>query len=183
MRRRTIEDLRSLLREPTRPRRETDARVWGEIEAKLGLRLPEDYKELVATFGVGGFDDFLSPFYPRCRLPALDLEHVVPRVLDGYRELLRTEALPYRFFPALGGLFPWAVTDNGDYCFWRTGSVTPNAWPVVVGASRSGDWFELDGNAVQFLHATLSGDVVCSVFPEDFPWELPAFHPVSEGDG
>lgn len=51
-----VSDLKALI-PPTRPPQpELD---WTDIERRLRLRLPLDYKRLVETYGQGSFDGFL----------------------------------------------------------------------------------------------------------------------------
>ncbi|MFF3554202.1 hypothetical protein ACFYXL_12390 [Streptomyces tsukubensis] len=37
---------------------------WDTIEARLALRLPDDYKRFVTLYGRGGFNDFLTVYLP-----------------------------------------------------------------------------------------------------------------------
>ena len=45
------------------------------------------------------------------------------------------ERRQYVFFPEPSGMLPFAVTDNGDYLYWKT-SGDPDSWDVVVAAAR-----------------------------------------------
>lgn len=37
---------------------------WASVEQSLGLPLPQDYKDFIAVYGPGTFDDFLHIFLP-----------------------------------------------------------------------------------------------------------------------
>lgn len=75
---------------------------WAEVESRLGTVLPGDYKCMVATFGEGAFDGFLS----LNQEPWTDLKEE--------------------------GLLIWAGTEHEDLYCWRTDGDDPDRWPVVV---------------------------------------------------
>lgn len=154
--------------------------VWEDTERALGTRLPQDFKEVVSIFGQGSFDDFLVLNYPRCPNPYLDLETQMREMVKAYTTWEGGVALPYPFFPALGGIIPWGGTDNGDVLFWRTGSADPNDWTVVVTSSKFDEWHAFGGGAAAFLLAVLSGAETVPFFPEDFPSDKPQFRPLAD---
>lgn len=75
---------------------------WAEVESRLGLALPSDYKRMVETFGEGAFDDFLD----LNQEPWTDLRE--------------------------NGLLIWAGTEHEDLYCWRADGGDPDRWPVVV---------------------------------------------------
>ncbi|MFH9617834.1 hypothetical protein ACH4MM_29565 [Streptomyces pratensis] len=85
----------------TMPPRRPDI-AWAQIEARLGTRLPGDYKRMVETFGEGAFDAYL----------ALNQE-------------------PWSDFRD-DGLLIWAGTEHEDLYCWRTDGIDPDRWPVTV---------------------------------------------------
>ncbi|MEV5607268.1 hypothetical protein [Streptomyces sp. NPDC052225] len=48
-------------------------RGWAAVEEQLGAELPQDYKELVDTYGSGLFDDSVGLLEPGCPRPRYDL--------------------------------------------------------------------------------------------------------------
>jgi hypothetical protein len=74
------------------------------------------------------------------------------------------EVVPYKIFPAKGGLLPFAMTDNGDVLYWIVVG-DPDEWRVVVNESRSSEWQEFNLPFDAFMSGLLSGSVVCRFFP------------------
>lgn len=64
-------------------------------------------------------------------------------------------------------LFPAALSDNGNYVFWRMQADDPNLWTVTVNEPRGDRWDFFDGSLTEFLAAVLSGRNKVSVFPGD----------------
>jgi hypothetical protein len=136
--------------------------------ADAGHPLPADYEQLAREYGPGSFAGFLWLLAPGAANQYLDLDRQAEVRLDALRTL--GEELPYE------PLLPFAFTDNGDVVYWHaTGD--PDDWTVVVNESRGPEWHAFDGNATEFLVATLSGRERVPMFPEDFPSEEPGFQP------
>ncbi|MHB9861532.1 hypothetical protein [Streptomyces sp. YIM S03343] len=75
---------------------------WAEMESRLAIVLPSDYKRMVETFGVGAF--------------------------DGYLDLNQEPWTSLRE----DGLLIWAGTEHEDLYCWRAEGDDPDRWPVVV---------------------------------------------------
>jgi len=106
---------------------------WDEVEARLGTRLPSDYKRFVDRYGTGAVGDFLYVLTPATDNPHLSLFDQSRVMLDGWRELRANwpDQFPFATHPEPGGLLPWAVTDNGDELYWLTRGL-PDQWPTVI---------------------------------------------------
>ncbi|MFI6764759.1 SMI1/KNR4 family protein [Streptomyces sp. NPDC050355] len=144
------------------PRRSMHGGDWADAERALGTRLPDDYKQLVESYGRGDFWGALclcTPFGDEnpVRLEANLLEDFGPM-----RER-RPEDHPYRFFPEPGGLLTWAVTDAAAQLCWLTEG-PPESWPVVIW-SRDDDYERFDSGAVAFLDGWVSGRIRSSPRP------------------
>ncbi|MFE1770829.1 SMI1/KNR4 family protein [Streptomyces sp. NPDC059008] len=143
---------------------------WAEAERTLGTRLPDDYKQLVETYGRGDFWGALclcTPFGDDnpVRLEAHLLEDFGPM-----RER-RPEDHPHPFFPEPGGLLTWAVTDDAAQLCWLTEG-PPESWSVVIW-SRDNDYERFDGGAAAFLDGWISGRISSELLhrePEAAPW-------------
>ncbi|MFE8007864.1 SMI1/KNR4 family protein [Streptomyces sp. NPDC057418] len=85
----------------TRPAQRPDV-DWAEVESRLGIALPSDYKRVVEMFGEGAFDGFLD-------LNQEPWTH------------LRED-----------GLLVWASTEHENLYCWRAGAGDPDRWPVVI---------------------------------------------------
>jgi hypothetical protein len=124
--------------------------VWPEIEAKLGTRLPDDYKAYVNRYGSGGFYNFLgisSPFTPRNDLVTTFQE---------CRQYFSQDFFPV--FPDLGGLLSVGADENGNTLFWLTNG-EPNQWPLVY---MDDDFVEYDlyeMSLTEFLVDWISGRI------------------------
>ena len=141
---------------------------WADIETRLGLQLPRDYRALVETYGAGKFDDYLVVYTPGGPRDTIDLEH---QLASGAERLAyyqaHDEQLPHR--PE--DLLEIAGTDNGESICWaRTAGSGPDDWTIVVNAVRDWeDWPAFNGGLVEFLVAVFASEYQCSAFPEDFP--------------
>lgn len=155
---------------------------WDTVERGLGLPLPRDYKDLIARYGPGGFDDFLHPYQPAADDEALDLVDRQRMDLGALREIQEEfpEDVPYRLAgPA--ELVSAALTDNGDIVYWHvTDPGNPDAWTITVNESRGPEWFRYEGSFTSFLADVLARRVRVTVFPDDFPDEDPAFIPYDD---
>ncbi|MEU7184558.1 SMI1/KNR4 family protein [Streptomyces sp. NPDC045369] len=171
--------IRRLREVVTPPVRNSDREYsWETIEADLQFPLPTDYKELIETYGPGSFGDFLHIYQPNSPWEQLDLKQQAEEELWALRELAEDGAhIPYQLAdPA--ELISFGRNDNGDPLFWhRPPGTHPDTWTVVVKEARSDEWFSFAGGVTEFLHAVLTGEVQVTVFPKDFPPDIPEFAP------
>lgn len=171
-----IADLMSVLPPPTAPREAAPA-DWAAVEAALGTSLPADYRAYVEAYGSGKVGDFIWIFNPFSVRDNITLQVQVERQLSVLKELAEGgEVMPYPLFPAPGGLLPMGMTDNGDVLHWRTDGA-PDEWTIVVNDARSPDCAAHAEDLTRFLARVLTRAETCSMFPEDFPPEAPAFEP------
>ncbi|MFF5922672.1 hypothetical protein ACFY8C_30735 [Streptomyces flavochromogenes] len=75
---------------------------WAQIEARMGTRLPRDYKRMVETFGEGAFDAYL-----------------------------RLNQEPWTDWKD-DGLLVWAGTEHQNLYGWQIDDGDPDHWPVTV---------------------------------------------------
>ena len=76
-----------------------------------------------------------------------------------------------------GGIFSFAQTDNGDFLFWETAGA-PNKWRIIVNEGRGPEWEIFDLSMTEFIAGILTGQLKCTIFPEDFPPRSPKFEPI-----
>lgn len=148
---------------------------WDEVECRLGLSLPADYRRLIETYGEGCFDKFLWLLHPTSENANLNLECQTQVRRDALSALSEPGA------PDPAELVPWAFTDNGDVCYWQlpSASAPPDEWRIAVNESRGPHWFEFSLPTVEWLRAVLPGEVRVPAFPEDFPSSPPTFRSAS----
>ncbi|MFD0391842.1 SMI1/KNR4 family protein [Streptomyces nogalater] len=113
---------------------------WPSVESRLGLRLPEDYKRLTATYDPGRFANYLWVYDPRHTSVHVNL---VGPATERIREQMRSDhargIYPSPVSPEL--LLPCGATDNGEYLFWVTtpGTTrTPGRSPSTRHADHAG---------------------------------------------
>jgi len=151
---------------------------WERLEARLGTSLPIDYKEFIDKFGSVYVGRFISILRPDSKYSNLDLEAKLVQISQMYREIkMSGEHVPYKMFPARGGIFPFAQTDNGDFLFWETAG-EPNKWRIIVTEGRGPEWGIFDLSMTEFIAGILTGQVKCIIFPDDFPPQSPKFEPI-----
>jgi hypothetical protein len=147
---------------------------WLAVTSAVGTALPADYMAFIERYGTGRVSGFLwvhNPFEENVHLNLLSQHRIT---LEADREVRESfpDLVPEPLFPETGGLFPWAVTDNGDRLYWRTKGV-PDAWSVVVWESRGPDYESYSLSMAGLLYAWLRGEINVPMFPPE-DWE-PAF--------
>lgn len=160
----TIETLIKALPPPLAPTYVFDG-PWEPIEAAIGLRLPEDYKELARIYGSGTFMGFISIYDavgpdPDCQL--------VPE-LSEVRRFFRQYWPDIPIYPQPGGLLACGSTNTGEYLFWLTRGLV-SEWPIVVWDHDclEGEELELfEYDLTNFLAGLVTGEIRPRAFPED----------------
>lgn len=151
---------------------------WGPVEAELGIRLPQDYKDFVRIFGSGYLLEFMGINVPYFWNPHMRLVSAVRAI---YRSFGDYDDFGLLLWPASGGLLPFGSTDNGDYLFWKTEG-DPDAWTVAIWSRGDVALEFLDCGLTEFLTGLVSGTNIPHCFPEDLlPCET-LFEPSSERD-
>ncbi|MFJ1865258.1 SMI1/KNR4 family protein [Streptomyces sp. NPDC088097] len=149
---------------------------WATVETVIGTRLPDDYKQLVETYGWGEFCDFLylrTPFgTSRHNGIAWQCAHPTEATEPD------RERYPHPLHPAPGGLLIWGTTMDADRLCWLTAGI-PEEWPVVVWSSE-GRYETHRMGAAGFLKGWAGGhvasDVLADMEPDLTPW-FNAFRP------
>ena len=95
--------------------------AWEEIEKKIGIIFPEDYKRFIDFHGEGGINEFLwilSPFSENENLNSIEKFNVMK---DAYISMQSEfpDQFSFDFYNGKIGLFLWGITDNGDELFWN----------------------------------------------------------------
>ncbi|MGW2918189.1 Lsr2 family DNA-binding protein [Streptomyces angustmyceticus] len=149
---------------------------WHNTEQALGCRLPDDYKQLVETYGPGTFMEFVGAYQPDCPYIALDLVQQTQQVraqLTRHQEITR-QPLPH----SPQDLQPAGVTDNGDYLFWiKNDPQQPKSWTITVAGLKDDQWFYFNGNLTAFLVALSQHEITTPVFPDSLLQQEPSFRP------
>ncbi|MBQ2922487.1 MAG: SMI1/KNR4 family protein [Tyzzerella sp.] len=141
--------------------------AWEEVENKLGITFPKDYKMFIDSYGEGGINEFLwilSPFSENENLNSIEKFKVMK---DAYISMQREfpEQFSFDFYNGKTGLFPWGITDNGDELFWN---YKGDVLEIVVYESRYANNMSYIMSMEDFLCGLLSREIVCPIFPDDF---------------
>lgn len=148
---------------------------WAAAELTVSGRFPEDYKLLIDRYGTGCFDEFLWVLSPFSDNAHLNIVQRSKSILSALRDLHHFSVqLPHPLFPDNEGLFPWAVTDNGDELFWRYQNGTFSG-PIMIVEARGPEWAEFNLTTTAFLALVLSKQVRVGIFPHGFPSAVPRF--------
>lgn len=171
----SITNLVDLVPPPPQPRELGAANEWSKVEAQLGTSLPADYKDLIATYGTGQFNEYLTVFNPFAANEHRNLLALKEKILSAYRtsQNMFPDEYPLPTFPTAGGLLPWARSDNGDTFYWITGE-EPDTWPVYVIKTNSAQ-YRYDLNSITFLLQLLSNSLSPALYDED--WYEDIGHP------
>ncbi|HTJ67424.1 MAG TPA: SMI1/KNR4 family protein [Actinospica sp.] len=165
-----ISDLTAVVPPPA-AEQQSQAVDWDAVEQAIGVRLPDDYKDVVALYGDGCFGDFIHLYQPDSPNPDHDLAHRQRIDLEALRSIQEDfpEDVPYRLSePA--ELLPAGLTDNGDVIYWHLHDPNnPDGWTLAISDSRDPEWSTFTGGITQFLAEVLTGRTRISVFPKKFP--------------
>ena len=155
---------------PARPYVARD-RAWSHVEASIGLALPDDFKQIVTYYGPGIWAEWIILFTPVTAGTPYDLESWPADMLEQERGFLgdltaeqRAEEFPYRLYPEAGGLYPFALSAQGDRLFWRTVG-HPNDWPVVLSYTRDTATTEFPFGIGELLERFLRNELDEEAFP------------------
>ncbi|MET7297784.1 SMI1/KNR4 family protein [Embleya sp. NPDC005575] len=132
---------------------------WRDFESEFAVDLPLDYKRFISAYGPCVISDTLTLFHPRAPEAddSLSLRWKIRTNSFMYEET-EPSLVPYRIFPAVGGVFPIGHTPFGNQVFLR-----PRAhrvigdWSVLV--DWGGTWLDYQMSFGEFLHGALNGDV------------------------
>ncbi|MEU4997469.1 SMI1/KNR4 family protein [Streptomyces sp. NPDC021622] len=163
----TLERLAALI-PPVGPRRSRD---WAAVEQQLGTALPQDYKELVETYGGGVFDETVWLMDPGCRDEGYNLLDQAKERAEILADLWEFEPKPPQLLRDDGAeVLPWAyIEGSGAYLYWlcRPGQ-HPDEWTVMFNEGRGPEWEYHPAQCAPYLLAVLTGEADTVYFPE-FP--------------
>ncbi len=166
----SIENLSRILIPPLSPIEAGRQEEWDSIEERLGIKFPTDYHDFITTFGTGYVGDFIWIFNPFAQKPTMNLLKQIPIRIGALKEIKQQfpSDVPFALFPEGECLLPCGATGNGDCLYWLTKG-SPDKWPILVNESRGPDWETFDMQLTDFLARILKREIVCNIFPPDFP--------------
>jgi len=115
---------------------------WDQVHARLGLRLPADYREFIDTYGPGMLGDVrvTAPGAPG----GMNLFELLERTHARTRGMAEEEYRP-PLYPEPGGIVCWGEDQRGSILGWGPGSDDPDDWLVVVMGTSLRNYRQEDG--------------------------------------
>jgi hypothetical protein len=164
---------------PAQPVTPGSPELFAGVERAFDLVLPADYKEIIATYGDGQWQEFWYLLNPFSANPHLNLIAQAPREDVSGNDQLSAERYikerhpeyPHPIWPERGGIFPWGATDNGGRFFWLTEGVA-DEWRTIYYPSRDPDSQTFELSVSEILCCVLLGEL--PLFAEEFGDESPA---------
>jgi hypothetical protein len=123
----------------------------------MGRQLPDDYKQLIDTYGAGAFD-VLRLFSPVDADPQYHIQEHSIVAREMYRRLFE-ESVYYTadLHPEPDALLPWAMLEDGWLC-WIADDA-PDDWIIVYVHPRNGDYREYHRSTTSLIVAYLKGEL------------------------
>jgi hypothetical protein len=118
---------------PDKPIGTGSAQEWDRIEARLGTRLPSDYKEFVGMYGAGWIavpGDEFSVINPFAGWRRRRLEREIANQRAAHASLLEIYGRFGDVPEQPDGLIPWGTNSFRGVCFWEPNSADPDRWTV-----------------------------------------------------
>lgn len=142
--------------------------MWEEFEGETSIHFPDDYKELISTYGTGGIGDFLWFLTPFAEDENVNYTERADVLLEAYQTSKGNspEYFPFNVYPEENGLLPWGYTENGDELYWKTGAAFED-WEIVVYESASPDYYSYKMSLSEFLYKIITKELECDIFPDD----------------
>ncbi len=165
-----IEQLKKIVPPPQRPFEVDSLENWQEIEQKLGLVLPSDYRDFIFAYGSGLFAQFYRVYNPFASSEWTALEASIKRICNAEREIKRgfPDCVPYQIYPEEAGIVPWGNDENGNEYFWLTHGA-PDTWLVLSDEMRGEGFREYGCSMTEFLTRVLLGQI--EALAGDYPTE------------
>lgn len=154
-------------------------RPWAQTEAHLGRSLPQDFKDLVDTYGGGDFDGHIGLLVPP---PTRTGSEIAEYNEDRMNELTDLWAITDNRPAELTGeglvLVAWADTIDSDTLNWLATPGQPaDQWPVAVLDADLGQCEIYPMNCTDFLTRLLSREIDSPILTHHLPAEGHTFHP------
>ncbi|MDI2128821.1 SMI1/KNR4 family protein [Yinghuangia seranimata] len=154
-----LDHLIELLGEPpwrARADRAADAEAWDQLEHRLGVALPEDYKAFVDLYAPCALARYLWILHPRRG------ESLLGDMIDGTADLVRSlreylEDFPPAPVDGFPDLLAWGSHGwEGDTCFFAPESADPSTWTIGVLYRQWRGYFVYAGSFTAFIHGLLT---------------------------
>lgn len=168
----SLENLLNSLPAPDLPLGSGRGKPWPLIDDHVCF--PSDYRDFINQYGSGSIAGFMAIFSPFSANEYLNFFAQKKLISEDFAYLVVEDADYYRFalYPAVPGLMPVGITDNGDTLFWLvTDPADSDRWTTAIIACRSPEVEYFDLNLTDLLAGILSKKILSTSLPENFPPE------------
>jgi len=165
----SIELLKKIVQPPNQPTDVGSLEEWKSVEQTLGLTLPSDYRDFIFTYGSGLFAQIYIVYNPFAKPEHVScLPTSVEKVCQWEREFKKEApgCVPYKLWPEIPGLLPWANDDMGNEYFWFTEG-SPDSWKIISNEVRGEGYREYGCRMTEFLCGVLTGNI--QALARDYP--------------
>jgi len=137
---------------------------WNSLENTWSVQFPTDYRRLVTLYGSGTFcESFLMILNPNSPRYGQFVETLLYQL-----KAARGTGIGYRVFPAVPGLYPWGMDENGGVLCWNMDG-QPDHWNVVtVSAGPEYDIEEAACGAESFLVQAFTNSAKWNIWQAPF---------------
>lgn len=128
-----IDELRRILLAPENPIGTGSPDEWDRLEARLGTRLPEDYKQFVGTYGAGWVampHDEFSVINPFAGSRSARLERALATQRAAHAAIVEIHARYGDAPEQPDGLIRWGANSFRGICFWEPNTPDADLWTV-----------------------------------------------------
>ncbi len=186
----SISQLTHILSPPDKPVEIGSPIGWKQVQERLGLILPAEYKAFIDCYGTGSFSNGILVYNPFAKNENINLFQVLDLHIQANRQLQKMAkgawsiVDPYRLYPAPGGLLPWGSTPNFEITFFWLQNGKPGSWSTIVYNLLQGEYEVWKFRFTHFLYKLLGGQIVSLLLHEatTLKDELVQFHPIRNAD-
>jgi hypothetical protein len=140
---------------------------WNPHEQELGAPLPDDFKELAESIGLGDFSEYLYVFTSGNidQFSVAGDTAALRKVLE-YSSVAERVYEPYRvYIPGGEGLIQWGrAVQEGVEFYWLAGGGDPAKWPVLARMGPSEEGYRFDMTISEFVYRLLNADLAADPF-------------------
>lgn len=171
----SLRELLSISPPPRTPKETGTPKAWEKIGQRLGVTLPQDYKDLIDHYGTGTFSDsiiILNPFAENESLNlfhTLETHHRATQMAQLVVDPAWTAIQPFELYPAPQGLLPWGATVNYEKIFFWQVDGAPEKWVTVFYNLRNGEYEVWKMPCTNLLARLFSGALQSVLLPEYSP--------------
>lgn len=149
---------------------------WIDVQTQLGIELPSEYKQFIATYGSGKICNFFVLFSPFVKNEAWNLTSYISLRVAGYSDYISTNVLdkiPFPLYPQKEGLIPFGTTENGHIFNWHSKG-DPDHWPIIIWDMDYLDFIETNyASIIKYIHDLLTQRIGLTPREVPFDWLNP----------